>query len=461
MGTPTATQGKRLAILLGWALLLGYLYLNALSRIPTGGTGDWGHFYHAARAMNEGQDIYASWQQGYVYPPLLAFLYEPFALLPEQAAATILLVVNILLLSAAAMLGARELARRLGTAPDCAAAGLALAALLLTEDKVRGELQMWQTNSLMLFVLTLALCLVDRWPALAGAALGLAFNIKYLPVVALPYLLLRRRFVAAGAFVASAVGFALLPAIRTGWQVNLDYLAVAYRGLFRMVGIATEGPAANIETIDNGLSVSITSACARVLPAGLALAAAGAVALIVLFWAGRLYRRHNMAFWYRPDGLAENGNEPARRAIVGLEWVGLWVMALVFSPQTNTRHLCMLLLANTTAVVLLFQGRDGTRVPRWPLALGTLMLAVALTFPPGGQEVPWLEGPWHHLGGPTWAALAMYAVLLWFGLRHIQARWPAAATLPCSSQPDPTERKRDPVSRLTNSRPLLQSAARP
>jgi hypothetical protein len=419
-------QVKRLAIAIGWTLLLAYLFANALVRVPRSKTGDFAHFYHAARAMNEGEDIYASWQQGYIYPPLLAFLYEPFALLSEHAAATTLLFLNVLLLLGSAVLGAKEFTRRFGTSADWATAGLALAAVLLTVDKLRGEIQMWQTNSLILFMLTLALVLLDRWPGLSGIALGLAFNIKYMTVVMLPYLLLRRRFAASAAFVTSALGFALLPAIRTGWQVNLDYLAVAYRGLFRMVGIDCAGPAAQIWSIDNGLSVSITSAFARVLPAWAALAGAASVALSVLFWMSHLYRQHNVAFWYRPDGVKHADSVPVAHAIAGLEWVGLCVMALVFSPQTNTRHLCLLLLANTAAVVLLFQGSNRTEVPRWPLALGTAMLAAALMFPPGGQELPWLEGPWHHVGGPTWAALGMYATLLWFGLRHVQARWEGA-----------------------------------
>lgn len=431
MRTPTGRLGKLLILGVGWALVLSYLCLNALSRIPRNETGDFGHFYHAARAMNEGQDIYASWQQGYIYPPLLAFLYEPFGMLPEPAAALCVLCLNLLLLSGSALLAARELGRRWRDTTGFAVAAFALAAVLLTEDKLRGEIQMWQTNSLMLFLLTSALCLLDRWPALAGAALGMAFNIKYLPIVALPYLLIRRRFIAAGAFVASLVGFAFLPAVRTGWQLNLQYLAVAYRGLFRMIGIDTAGEAAQIWSIDNGLSVSITSAFARVVPAGAALLVAGMVGLAFLFWASSLYRRANVKFWYRPDGRANHGDhpdEPAIRALVGLEWVGLLVAALAFSPQTNTRHLSMLLLANTAAVVLLFGRRTQPGVPRWPLALGTAVLAVALIFPPGGQQVPSLHGPWHQLGGPTWAALFMYATLLWYGLRLVRASTAGAET---------------------------------
>src|SRR5262249_35258187 len=150
--------------------------------------------------------------------------------------------------------------------------------------------------------------------------------------VAFPYLLARRRFVAAFAFLASAVGFALLPAIRTGWQMNLAYLTVAYRGLLHLVGVGTEAPAAHIWNIDDGLSVSITSAFARILPAWAALIAAAGIAFGTLLCASRLYRRHKIAFWYRRDGVVNNGNDPVCRAIVGLEWVGLTVGTLVFSP---------------------------------------------------------------------------------------------------------------------------------
>ncbi len=42
---------------------------------------------------------------------------------------------------------------------------------------------------------------------------------------------------AAAAFVASIMAFALLPAVETGWDVNLKNQAVAYRGLLRVVGL--------------------------------------------------------------------------------------------------------------------------------------------------------------------------------------------------------------------------------
>ena len=314
-------------------------------------------------------------------------------------------------------------------------AAVALVAVLLVGDKLKGELQMWQTNLLMLFLFTAALALIDRWPTLAGAVLGVAFNIKYLPVVFLPYLLLRRRWKTAGAFAASAVGFALLPAILTGWDANLHNQAVAYSGLLRLMGVPVGAArAANINGITAEFSVSIPSGVARLAggSAGVALAAAGLVALAVAAIAAWIYRRNGVPFLYRPDGF--RADAPSVRAIAGLEWAVLVTAVLVFSPQTNTRHLSLLLMVQTLAVLLLASPRPG--ISRWPLLVGTAVLAFGLIFPPGTQDFIqvvgiWCAGPleaWRLIGGPSWCALAMLGTLLWVGLRYARVPPGAAAT---------------------------------
>ena len=80
-----------------WAALLLAFFVNAMRRVG-GPTGDFVHFYDAARAMVHGEDLYSSGRGGYIYPPLLAFLYTPLAGLSETTAATVLLVVNMSLL---------------------------------------------------------------------------------------------------------------------------------------------------------------------------------------------------------------------------------------------------------------------------------------------------------------------------------------------------------------------------
>ena len=307
VGGKTPGRLRWIVLVAAWAAVLACLFLNAVRRVG-GDTGDFVHFYEAARAMVRGEDIYSSGRGGYIYPPLLAFLYSPLAGLPQNAAAVVLLAGNMALLLGSVFLAVREMARRFDVRADgWKTAAVALTAVLLVGDKLKGELQMWQTNLLMLFLFTAALRLLDRRPALAGIALGLAFNIKYLPIVVLPYLLLRRRWTAAGAFAASAVGFALLPAVLTGWNVNLHYQAVAYSGLFRLMGVYVgAAQAANIDGITAEFSVSIPSGIARLAgaggSAGVALAAAGLLALAAAAGAAWMYRRNGVPFLYRPDG---------------------------------------------------------------------------------------------------------------------------------------------------------------
>ena len=427
-GGKTPSRLMRIVVVAGWAVLVACLFVNAVRRVG-GPTGDFVHFYEAARAMARGQDLYSSGRGGYIYPPLLAFLYTPFAGLPANAAAVVLLVCNTALMLASGFLAAGELARRFGVRADpWQTAGVALVAALLVADKLKGELQMWQTNLLLLFLFTAALRLLDRRPTLAGAALGVAFNIKYLPIVLLPYLLLRRRWAAAGAFAASAAGFALLPAALTGWDANLRNQAVAYDGILRLVGVPV-GPAraANVEGITAAFSVSIPSAFARLAggSAVLGLAAAGLVGLAAAAAAAWMYRRNGVPFLYRPDG-ARPEAQPAR-ALAGVEWAALMTAVLAFSPQTNTRHLSLLLFVLTAAVVLLAFPHRG--VARWPLLVGTSVLVLGLVLPPGSQEFGERLGAlftasvesWRAIGGPSWCALAMLGTLLWVGLRYARS----------------------------------------
>ena len=426
MLTPSrpTSRSQSLVVIVTLVALVLWFVLPQLHRIETHTTGDFGHFYFAAKAMAAGDDIYSSWHRGYIYPPLIAFLYLPLTPLTEETAALVALGINVVLLLLAAWIGARELIERFGALPaDWTTVGfLVLAGMVLTADKIKGELQMWQTNALVLLLFTLALRFLDRWPVLAGLALGFAFNIKYLPLVVLPYLCLRGRWVVLGSFVAGIVLFAFLPAVIIGWDVNLDYLTVAYRGLLRLFGIHV-GPeqAANIEGIRVDFSVSITSAFAREFGGNdsllLPFALAGLVGLAALGIAYWLYRRQGVAFVYRPDG--SRPGDPAVRILTAVEWSGLIVAALIFSPQTNTRHLVLLLLVQMTGVALLMVPRTG--VPRTPLVLGILLLTLGLVLPTPGMGMGDYLYYWRYHGGVSWCALAMYGTLLWTGLRTMTA----------------------------------------
>jgi hypothetical protein len=403
--------------MIGLAALFGYWSMLAIHRLRED-TGDFGHFYHAARAMLDGQDIYTAWHHGYIYPPFLAFLFTPLGLLPEVTAAYVAFAINLGMLILAASMAARELSERFELPVDLSmVCWLMFLGILLTADKLRHELLMWQTNLPILLLLVLALRWLDRRPAWAGTALAAAFDIKYLPIVLLPYLLLRHRLRAAKAFVVMIPVFAFSPAILIGWDVNCHYLAVAYRGLFHLFGAPIDSAsAANVEDIRNTLSVSATSGIARalgpVVPTVVPLAIAAFIALAALCVVSLSYGHNSIAFLRRPDGLAPE--RPLPRATTALEWAGLITATLIFSPQSNSRHFSLLLLPGILAAVLLMQPKRTAN--RRLLVAGVMVLIFGLVFPTAELPLEAITQWWREISGMAWCVLGFLGILMHVGL---------------------------------------------
>src|SRR6185437_546115 len=200
--------------------------------------GDFPTFYQAAQFALQHRDIYTAGRpkQMYVYPPLIAFVYAPLTKLPVVQAAHVMLVLTIILLVASILLASRTMVDRAYVHRPALIGAVALMVTALGENELRAQLTMLETDALMLLMFTLALYWLDRRPIWAGLALAFAFNIKYLSIVTLPYLILRRRWTAAFSMVLGAVFFALLPAVLLGWNEEIRCLQVSTGGLLRWVG---------------------------------------------------------------------------------------------------------------------------------------------------------------------------------------------------------------------------------
>ena len=372
--------------------------------------------------MLNGKDIYAGGTGGYVYPPLIAFLYQPLALLPVRAAAFISLGINAALSIFTLALVSRVLVSRLvGKIDPLLIARVALFAAFCTADKIKGEFYHIETNVFMLLCFTAAMRWVDRSPWRCGLALGFAFNIKYLPLVLMPYLLLRKRWQAVGWSIAWAIGFALLPAISMGWTANTRAWAEASDGLLRLFGInlGVAHPA-NVRLITDAVSISLTSGLARIsgLPSPFPLALGAGIGMLFCIYALVVYRRNDVPLLAWPN--VKEQALPPFRGLLSIEWMGMLLLTLIFSPFTNSRHLYMLLDVNIAAGVLLLGTRG--RVPRLPLTIAAVFMALGITFPPGNIRIfeP-ADEFWRTVGGPAWSMLVMYTVLIWTNARYQQA----------------------------------------
>jgi len=409
------------AVLVGltvWMVLGTLERMGVVADPPTRRFRDFYEFYCGADALTSGTDLFAAGYLGYIYPPLLAFLLVPLTHVPIYDAAVVWLALRVVLMGLALWLCVDEVSKRLNIKRDpVALLGIAALSFLLHVDKMRAEMIMQQSNLLMLLGWVLGLRWLDKRPWLAGVALGFAANIKYVTLLAVPYLLIRGRFKAAGATILSALLWAALPAVYLGWDLNAKYLGGALAGLLRTTSDASDqaGVARIMHLNEMGLSIprwamGLTSgdgnmqASSYLLVLGVACTFLGAIWLLfracrVPLFAGRFGRMESL---------------PQRHAIVLMEWIGLIVVSLAFSPQTNSRHLSQLLLATVCAAALLLDRVPG--VARWPVVAGMTIMIAGFGLPPGGGKYLEDVQAWHAVAGPAWCMLAGSLFLLYGGL---------------------------------------------
>ncbi len=435
---------SRLTVVLRTALCITMivLVLQINSRISSGHSGDFRHFYFAAGAMLDHRDMYGAmpldvveralgrparqveinWYtidaDRYLYPPLIAMLYTPIARIRFDTAQRIMLIINAVLAYAGILLTARVFTDRFGFRQShLLIAAAALMGALLNLDKIHADLQMFQTNSLMFFMFALSLYWLDRKPMLAGVPLGFIFNIKYLSLGILPWLIVRRRWGTAAAYLVSTIALAFLPAVISGWRLNLHNLSVAYGGLFQMVGVHGSTEQANVDDIRNYLSCSITSAMARTTHRGDSLLrpmiyTAGIVSASVLIVICIYVVKRVPVFAWPARRLL---TEQPWKAMTGVEFVCIIAATLCFSPQTNTRHLMMVLLLTIPMSGLVLGAVRGVS-RAWVIA-GVLLIAVGFIYPIGGQaaESHKREMYWFGIGGQCWCLLIGMFSLIWTG----------------------------------------------
>ncbi len=434
----------RVSVWLWWALVVLALAAMTWEAFPFSdddadhNARDWEFFYPAAQALLDGTDLYESGERkGYIYPPLLAFLLTPLVPLGFSGSAQVWLVLSVAALLGALVLAVRDVSGRLGPAWRPARLGAAVfVALLMSANFTRRELEHTQTDWITILGFVLGLIWIDRRPLLAGAVLGVAANVKYHTLIVVPYLLLRRKYKAAGATLASSVLAALLPAVMIGWERNLDYLARAFGGLAQFVGINVPRRA-NVWELEHLDSVSVTSALARGSGAlgggmgltGILLAIAAAACIGLAWW---MYRANGFAFWARTQAGEETTGQAAAPAVEGpgplvfaAEWMGLIVATLAFSPQTLKRHMFVMVpVYAMTAVILLARPQrlagEAADPPfgRWKTVLffGMIASLLAVFLPPRTQASEAASNAWRSVGGPSLGLLVLFFALLWTAL---------------------------------------------
>jgi hypothetical protein len=375
------------------------------------GNNDFYIFYHAAQSLLQGIPLYQEQDINYVYPPFFASVLIPLTYFSPFVAHFIALCINVLLIVLILILGFRVLAVRLQLKFNLwQAAGACALALLLSQDLILREFKECQNDLLILAGFTLCLYWLDRKPLVAGAILGFIIDIKYQALLFIPFLLLRARWRAALGLVVGMIAGLLMPALLIGWNLNINYLGFALRGLVNIIEPTdTHTFAAHIPSIFWYGNVSICNGLARVFhihgwPIEAALIIIVALAGVVFLWLWNQFQKSGIPFIWRPPHSL--GDPQKEQTIINLEWAILLTCFLIFSPQCTRRHLILLLNVHLLAVVMLLFPRPG--VKRWPVIVA-LLIAQLGQFR-WGLVHGWPDGD--TLGLPGWGFLIFLLLIV-------------------------------------------------
>lgn len=198
--TPSQLLGNSFCALIVLVCILVYVRKSIVPVIPTlAGTSDFSAYFYAADDLLHGRSPYSN--PVFFYPPLLAFLMIPLALVDYVAARWIWFVLSHLLLIDAGIVLWRGMGR--GRIALCC-----IASVWALGGAINETLRQGQLSPLLVLLLVMAYTQRGR---LQGTFAGLAFALKYFPgIVALP-LLLGRRWRALVASAVVALGGVCLP----------------------------------------------------------------------------------------------------------------------------------------------------------------------------------------------------------------------------------------------------------
>jgi alpha-1,2-mannosyltransferase len=208
------------------ALVSGLYFAHKSGANPEAYSNDFNVYYHAAREVIIGRDPYqhslGEWTP-YIYPPLLAELIVPLALLPLPVAAYLWFLISAASIAAAAWMSASLADDKPGrAAPEqhvtesiAWRAALAACAVVLVLRFVLDTFNLGQVNAVVaaLAVAHVYLYARDR-KALSAVALVLAVSIKLTPALLLVYHIakLRLKFaVACAALLVAVTAMSFLP----------------------------------------------------------------------------------------------------------------------------------------------------------------------------------------------------------------------------------------------------------
>jgi hypothetical protein len=197
---------------------------------------DFSAFYTAGQSLNNGLSAYDNnivhtppvWDGAafykhsrFLYPPLVATLFRPWAILPYKTAKNCWMYFNILCLCAALFIAANISQLRLNMT-NCLIMGISIGLFYPTLV----YLERGQIDAVVLVLILLSVKLFntsDRSKMLSGMILATATLIKIYCVLLIPFLLIRRKWKPVQGYVVGLILLLLLSFLFNGTQATLKY----------------------------------------------------------------------------------------------------------------------------------------------------------------------------------------------------------------------------------------------
>jgi hypothetical protein len=400
-------------VLLAIAAVAVVVFAVIFLRTPA--ISEWYHVYvRAALRMRELEPVNVLEERAYAYPPAMAFLTVPLSYLPVRVAALGWFAVN-LAAAAAVVVGTWRLA---GGPPLRGMARVWLlvfaAGMLINARFSIGSFQHQQFDMVIAGLLFVGCLALWRGHDLRAALwLGASAAMKCTPLLFAPYLVWRRKFLAAGVMLAVAGGLNLLPDVvfpQSSGRLYVqdwaeDFLGAAARerpGAWFTDPTQNQSLAGTLGRLgESALSPhALRMAIYAISLALLAITAAGC---------GRPFQP--------PEIVPANSPRPVPlwRLQVGMEAAAGVCLMLLVSPMSGKSHFIVLLLP--CFLIVRMAVVEKIRAMQWlviPLVLlGPLSTKGFWGKHLGGQALGW--------GLPTWYVLTML-VGIWIGLRYIRRR---------------------------------------
>lgn len=211
---------KNILIAVILLLILGYFALKAFTV-----GNDINVYLHAAQQIFNGENIYKNNPyNNYLYSPLFALLLQPIAHINWTISRFIWLVINALIVYRLWILlikfikpNTLKLEKRLHL--------LAIGVIIISLGFINHNLVLGQVTILILWLTIEGIYQIMLKKNVKGAILlALGINIKIIPVIALGYLFLKRKFLAIGLILFFLIVSIVLPIPFIGYDYNIELL---------------------------------------------------------------------------------------------------------------------------------------------------------------------------------------------------------------------------------------------